>query len=86
MTYPDKWGEAKYLIFEQTNKNTTVPHEYRVLKLNLQETENIALNQVIAGFTPSSIKTIEEMNRLIDQGFQIRDVFGLVEPKILLER
>jgi hypothetical protein len=86
MTYPDGWGEAKYLIFEQPIGKRAETHEYRVIKLSLQRTEDAALNQVLTTFTASSIKAIEEMNYLIKQGFRIRGVFGMIEPKILLER
>jgi len=91
MVYPDIYGIEHTLIFEQPAVNVSKRREYKVLKIELQETENFADQKVDFDLAPSSKETIKTLNSLVKEGFAVRDLFvseDLVANKasILLER
>jgi len=84
------------MIFEQPSVSDGKQLEYRVLTLELQRVENVAEQKVEFQLTPASKETMETLNRLAKEGFEVRDLFacdmsdyekkGLSRVKILLER
>jgi hypothetical protein len=88
-------GDEDRLIFEQPAADVSKRREYKVLKIQFQETENFADQKVDIDLTPSSKEPIETLNRLVKEGFAVRDLFnanpstrthnGLINS-ILLER
>lgn len=86
MTYPDNQGRENELIFEQRGTADEEHREYRILKFSFQEQKNSALGQVQIELTPTSKKALEDMHHLINEGFRIKDIFGVNEPGLILER
>jgi hypothetical protein len=91
MTYPDSDGGEYTLIFEQPSVDTGKRREYRVLKVEFQETENFADQKMDIDLTPSSKETIKMLNSLVKEGFVVRDLFvsddlDAESASLLLER
>ena len=91
MTYPDGEGAEYELIFEQPSVDAGKRREYKVLKVEFQETENFADQRMDIDLTPSSKETIKTLNSLVKEGFVVRDLFvsEYLETKkasVLLER
>ena len=91
MTYPDSEGAEYELIFEQPSADDGKRREYKVLKVEFQETENFADQKMDIDLTPSSKETIKTLNSMVKEGFVVRDLFvsEYLETKkasILLER
>jgi thiazole synthase ThiGH ThiG subunit len=63
------------LIFEQPSVDPGKRREYRVLKVEFQETENFADQKMDIDLTPSSKETIKTLNSLVKEGFVVRDLF-----------
>jgi hypothetical protein len=65
--------------------------QYKVLKVDFQETENFAAQRIDFDLAPSSKETMKMFNRLVKEGFAVRDLF-VSDPlytksaSILLER
>ncbi len=84
------------MIFEQPGVTNGNRREYKVLTVELQRVENVAQQKVEFQLTPASRETVQILNRLAKEGFEVRDLFscdmadyekkGLSRVKILLER
>jgi hypothetical protein len=91
MTYPNSEGDEYTLIFEQPGIDGSKRYQYKVLKVDFQETENFADQRMDFDLAPSSKETMKMLNRLVKEGFAVRDLF-VSDPRyterasILLER
>jgi hypothetical protein len=94
--YRMTYGDEDILIFEQPATDVSKRCEYKILKIQFQETENFADQKVEIDLTPSAKETIKTLNSLVKEGFAVRDLFnadhtyaklhnGLI-TSILLER
>jgi hypothetical protein len=91
MTYSDREGDENTLIFEQPGADVGKRRQYKVLKVDFQETENFAEQRMDFDLTPSSKETIKMLNRLVKEGFEVRDLFvsepySIRRANVLLER
>jgi hypothetical protein len=86
ITYPNKDGLKTKLVFELKAVDDDTRHEYRVLKVDTEETEDAAEKKVHIDLTPSAKETIKLMNSLVKEGFAVRDLFLTDKPSVLLER
>jgi hypothetical protein len=86
MTYPDKNGIENKLVFEQRVVDDGKRREYKVLKLDFTETENIAEKKVYVDLTQSSKETMKTLNLFVKEGFVVRDLFVSDKVSVLLER
>ncbi|MGH9879218.1 MAG: hypothetical protein ACRD5H_16430, partial [Nitrososphaerales archaeon] len=91
MTYPNSEGGEYTLIFEQPSVDAGKRREYKVLKIEFQETENFADQKMDIDLTPSSKETIKTLNSSVKEGFVVRDLFVSDYPadkraSVLLER
>ena len=75
MPYPNYYGSERTLIFEQPSVDVSKRREYKVLKIELQETENFADQKVDIDLAPSSKETIKTLSSLVKDGFAVRDLF-----------
>ena len=85
MTYPGGDGDETGLVFEQ-GAGGGRRREYKVLKFEFRFTENKAEGRVHIGLAPSSKETMRTLNRLVKEGFAVRDLFVSDEVSALLER
>jgi len=90
-TLPDDYGQERTLIFEQPASDASKRREYKVLKVEFQETENFADQRVDIDLAPSSKETIKTLNSLVKEGFAVRDLFNFdpgwtKKASVLLER
>jgi hypothetical protein len=81
----------KGLVFEQPTSSNSQPHEYKVLKFELQQTENVEAKRVEYDLTSASKETMRMLNNLAREGFEARDLFlsdkiGSNTFSVLLER
>lgn len=74
-TYPDQHGEEKSLIFELSSVGNGTRREYKILKFEIQDTENVAEQKIYSDFTPASRETMKTLNQLGKEGFEARDLF-----------
>jgi hypothetical protein len=85
-------AEYKFtLVFEQPAVSDGKRREYKVLGFQLQETENVEQKKVDIDLTPESKENLKTLNRLVKEGFEVRDLFDLTNASaskvgILLER
>jgi hypothetical protein len=91
MTYPDSAGGEYELIFEQPSAGAGKRREYKVLKIEFQEMENLADQRMDIDLTPSSKETLKTLNSLVKEGFVVRDLFvsefrAPERASVLLER
>src|SRR5262245_10847788 len=75
MIYPNGDVFERTLIFEQPASDNSKRREYKVLKIELQETENFADQRVDIDLAPSSKEKIKTLNSLVKEGFAVRDLF-----------
>jgi hypothetical protein len=80
MTCPEYKGDSNILIFEQPAADVSKRREYKVLKIQFQETENFADQKVDIDLTPSAKETIKTLNSLVKEGFAVRDLFNADHP------
>src|SRR5262245_16598036 len=73
--YRMTYGDLDRLIFEQPAADVSKRREYKVLKIQFQETKNFADQKVDIDLTPSSKETIKTLNSLVKEGFSVRDLF-----------
>jgi hypothetical protein len=85
-TYPNDQGVKNKLIFVQPSVNGGTRREYKVLRFEFEDMENVAEKKVYTDLTPSSKETVKEMNRLVKEGFVVRDLFVSDKVSVLLER
>ena len=81
----------KGLVFEQPTSSNVQSREYKVLKFELQWTENVEGKRVEYDLTPASKETVKMLNSLAREGFEARDLFlsdklGSNTFSVLLER
>jgi len=91
MIYPNGDVFERTLIFEQPASDNSKRREYKVLKIELQETENFADQRVDIDLAPSSKEKIKTLNSLVKEGFAVRDLFVsdtdlAYKASVLLER
>ena len=95
MTYIGDSGVEDQLMFEQGPVADSQRDEYKVLNLEFQIVEELALRQggqtgVRIELTASSKETMKLLNSLAQEGFEVRDLFvsEIVSNKVnvLLER
>lgn len=86
MTYPDDDGEEARLVFEQQPVDEGQRREYKVLKFEFQSVANAAEGKVHLDLAPSSKDTMKMLNRLVKEGFAVRDLFVSDEVSVILER
>ncbi len=95
MTYVGDSGVEDQLMFEQGPVADGQRHEYKVLNLEFQVTEDLPLRQaaqkeVRVDLTAASKETMKLLNSLANEGFVVRDLFvsDIVSSKVsvLLER
>jgi hypothetical protein len=95
MTYIGDSGIEDQLMFEQGPVATDQRYEYKVLNLEFQIVEDVALGQggqpgVRIELTPSSTETMKLLNSLAKEGFVVRDLFIpkelMTTVSVLLER
>lgn len=86
MTYPNEDGREARLIFEQDLSPGSRRREYRVLKFALDFVENAAEKKVYIDLTPSGKEAMRTLNRLVQEGFTVRDLFYSGERAVILER
>lgn len=67
--------EESTLIFEQPTEPTAMQREYKILKLELEETENFAAKKVTIDLTPASKETMKKINQLAQEGYEVRELF-----------
>jgi len=73
--YRMTYGDEDVLIFEQPAADPSDRREYKVLKIQFQETENLADQRMDIDLTPSAKETINTLNSLVKEGFAVRDLF-----------
>jgi hypothetical protein len=76
MTCPEYQGDSNILIFEQPASDVSKRREYKVLKIQFQETENFADQKVDIDLTPSAKEAIKTLNSLVNEGFAVLDLFN----------
>jgi len=85
-TYPNDQGTENKLVFEQASVNNNTRREYKALKLEFEDIENLAENKVYSDLTPESKETVKTFNKLVEEGFIVRDLFVSDKVSVLLER
>jgi len=90
------WVGPLKMIFEQPSVSDGKRREYKILMVELRRVENVASQRVEFQLTTASAETVAIFNRLVKQGYEVRDFFncdvsdfeknGLLRAKILLER
>lgn len=75
VTYPNRHGDKSNLIFELRGVNNDTQREYKILKVEVQDTENVTEQKIFSDFTPASKQTMELLNQLDKEGFEARDLF-----------
>ena len=81
MIYPDSLGRESQFIFEQRQTGDGLRREYRVLRLELQSAEDRKAEKVTTDLTPPSQDAMKELDRLVKEGFVVRDLFIYGYPK-----
>lgn len=85
-TYPNDQGTENKLIFEQSSARNGTRREYKVLKFEFEDIENVAENRVHTDLTPPSKEAMKMINRLVKEGYIIRDLFSANGVSVLFER
>ena len=67
--------EGSDLIFEQPTEPTPKQRDYKILKLELAETEHFAEKKVTIDLTAEAKETMKQINRLANEGYEVRDLF-----------
>ena len=82
--------EGVDLIFEQPTEPTLKQRDYKILKLELQETENFAAKKVTIDLTPSAKETMKKINQLAQEGYEVRELlvdnYSFNGCSVLMER
>jgi hypothetical protein len=86
MTYPDdEWDESR-LIFERALAGDGRRRDYKVFPVELQFDENVAEKKVTTALAPQASAALKEVERLLKDGYVVRDLFWADAPRLLLER
>jgi hypothetical protein len=86
LTYPNVQGDVHRLIFEESASTNGKQREYRVLRFDLVTVDNPQAKETTTDLTPESKVSLVEFNRLVSQGFEVRDLFMTDAACVLLER
>ena len=70
-------GDLDELIFEQPATDVNKRREYKMLKVQFQETKNFAEEKINIDLAQSSKETIKTLDSLVKEGFAVRDLFIL---------
>ena len=81
MIYPDSLGRESIFVFEQKQADDGRRREYKLLRLELQSEEDRVEKKVRTDLSPSSKETMKEFDRLVKEGFVVRDLFISGYPK-----
>ena len=85
-TYPNEKGTENNLIFEQKLKDDGKRREFRILKFEFDSKENKQEKKVYIDLMPSSKEAIKTMNKLVKEGFEVKDLFYTDKVSVILER
>ena len=85
MTYPDEEGDETRLIFE-LGAGGGVRREYKVLTFEFKIAENAAAMKVRVDLTPSGARALKALDKLVGEGFSVRDLFYSNNAGVILER
>lgn len=85
-TYPNDKGTENTLIFEQKLKDDRKRSEFKVLKFEFDSKENQAEKKVYIDLTPASKEAVKTMDKLVKEGFEVRDLFYADGVSAILER
>jgi hypothetical protein len=86
MTSPDEGGAETRLVFERTPAGDGRRRDYKVFRVELQFAENVAAKTVSVRTSPQTKAALEEIGRLLSDGYAVRDVFWADAAHLLLER
>jgi len=86
MVYNEADGSKSTLIFELNLNNNDKRSEFKVIKFELEYTQNLTAKRVFAELKPSSKQNLEFLNLLAKKGFQVKDMFEADGIKVILER
>lgn len=85
MTYPDFLGNRSVLIFEMTNAKR-YSRAYRIFDLTFDVTEGESQLELHRDLSEASLASLDMVNRLLDEGFEVRDLFVSNTTKVILEK
>lgn len=85
-TYPSKSGHEDQLVFEKDAVDDGKRREYKVLKFGFQDVPDFEKKEVHLDLDPSARETMKLLNRLVNEGFTVRDLFFSNKVSVLLER
>jgi hypothetical protein len=75
--YPDAQGNKKTFIFEQKLNDEKKPTEFKLLTFEIDSRmKSIFANQISRDLSLNSKETEKTMNKLVKEGFEVRDLFG----------
>ena len=86
MTYPSQRGDENTLIFESKLEGNGERREYKILKIRFDRKLNSEKTKEYVELSESSKKVIKTMNKLVAEGFEVKDLFYSDEVSIILER
>jgi hypothetical protein len=85
-TYPSEKGKKDTLIFEHKLSDDGSRTEFRILKLEFEYKENKTEKKVYIVPKATSPETLKTMNKLVKEGFEVRDLFDINGVGIILEK
>lgn len=80
----DEYAESR-LVFERTPAGDG-RRDYRTFRVELQFAENAAEGRVSVGISPQTRAAVEDIGRLLGEGYVVRDLFWADAAHLLLER
>lgn len=86
MTYPSQRGDENTLIFERKLKDNGERREYKILKFEFTSRWNPEKTKEYVELTKSSRNNLNTMNNLINEGFEVRDLFYSDKVSVILEK
>ncbi len=86
MTYPNVQGDEHRLVFEENASTNGKRREYRLLRFELVTVDDKQAKETTTDMTPEAKTSWAEFNRLVNEGFEARDLFMTDVPCVLLER
>lgn len=85
LTYADDEGDETRLIFEQ-GAGDGRRREYKVLTFEFKIVENAAAMKVHVELAPPGKEALKALDRLVKEGFSVRDLFYSNNVSVILER
>lgn len=86
LTSPDDEHDETRLVFERTLAGDGRRRDYKMFRVDLQFAENAAEGRVAVGVSPQTRAAVEEIGRLLSEGYTVRDLFWTDAAHLLLER